>query len=117
MISFPNRLEIHPLDLESKLLKELRKFNISVPILQAIKEVYELNKMVKELCIRKGGRRKKFYPKTIQVDGKLVDLLLGKLVNPKYGDLGSPIITILIRESKILNVLVDLGATINVMVA
>jgi len=42
--------------------------------------------MVKELYIRKGGRRKKIYLKTIQVDGKLAYLFIGKLINPKYGD-------------------------------
>jgi len=76
----------------------------------------ELNKMIKELCIRKGGRKKKVYPSTIQVEGKVADLLSGKLIHSKYGDPGSPMITILIGTTKILNVLVDLGAAINVMI-
>jgi len=97
------------------LFKELKKLNISIPILQAIKEVPELNKRVKELCIRKGGRRKKDYPNTIQVDGKEADLLFGKLLNPKYGDPGTLIITAYIGDSKVQSVLIDLGEAINVM--
>lgn len=56
-------MEIQHPDSESKLLKELNKLNIYVPILQAIKEVLELNKMVKELCIKKGGKQIRFTQK------------------------------------------------------
>lgn len=51
VIPYLERLEIQPLDSKLELLKELNKLNISIPILQAIKEVPKLNKMMKELCI------------------------------------------------------------------
>lgn len=48
-VPYLERMEVKApkLDLESKLLKELKRLNIFVPILQAIKEILELNKMVK----------------------------------------------------------------------
>lgn len=44
-------------------------------------------------------------------------ILSKKLVNSKYGDLGSLVITILIGTTKIPNLLIDLGEAINVMIA
>jgi len=79
--------------------------------------MHELNRMIKELYIRKEGRKNKVYPSTIQVEGKVTNLLSKKLIHSKYGDLGSPMITILIGTTNIPNVLVDLGVAINVMTA
>lgn len=53
-------------------------------------------------------------PKTIHVVGQLADII-GKIVVPKYSDLGSPILKIVINGTQIKNALIDLGATINVM--
>jgi len=92
-------LIIKPIKEEFELFKELKKLNISVPILQVIKEVLELNKKVKELCISKGGQRKKDYLNTIQVDGKVADLLSGKLL--KYRDPRTPIIIVYIGAIKV----------------
>lgn len=100
---------------ESELLKELKQLNIVVKVLLAIKDVPELNRLVKEMCLKKVGRKKRAFPKTIQIDGKVADLLSEKLTNPKYGDPGTPFITTSIGKTKIQNVLVDLGAAINVM--
>lgn len=41
--------------------------------------------------------------------------MLGKITVPKYGDLGSPLVTIIIDNNCISNVLMDLGVAINVM--
>lgn len=65
---------------------------------------------------QKRRKTNKVYPKIIQVDENLVYLLSRKLVNPKYGDPESPLITILIGIVKIHNVLVDLGTAINVII-
>lgn len=46
-IPYLERLEIKTSKIESKLVKELKRLNISIPILQAIKEVPKLNKLVK----------------------------------------------------------------------
>ena len=77
----------------------------------------KLNKMIKELCIRKGQRKKKVYPSSIQVEGKVAYLISRNLIHSKYGDPGNLVITILIGTTKIPNVLVDLGVAINVMIA
>lgn len=45
----------------------------------------------------------------------MANLLSGHLIVPKYGDHGTPIISVMVEEINISNVLVDLGATINVM--
>ena len=47
--------------------------------------------------------------------GQLFDFMLRKALTPKYYDRGSPIITIHINGIQIQNVLIDLGALINVM--
>lgn len=41
--------------------------------------------------------------------------MLGKIAVLKYGDPGCPLVTIIIENITILNILVDLGAAINVM--
>ncbi|KAH9320498.1 hypothetical protein KI387_015137, partial [Taxus chinensis] len=111
---FPERFKEAIEIKESELVQELRKLNIEIPLLQAIKDIPELNKLIKILCLKNLGRKKQ-YPKTIKVDGKLVDLLVGKLLHPKYGDPGSLVIFVSIGKKDVHNVLIDLGAAINVM--
>jgi len=41
--------------------------------------------------------------------------MLGKLIVPKYLDLGSPLLNVYINKTLIHNTLIDLGASINVM--
>jgi hypothetical protein len=82
--------------------------------LQAIKDIPIYAKTIKELCIKKTGRKKKD-PQTMQVIGKLADLMSGKIYMQKYEDPGSPIVKIHINNVAITNTLIDLGATINVM--
>ena len=71
-------------------------------------------KMIREHCSKKLGRKPKD-PLTIHVMGKLSDTMLEKSIPVKYGDPGNPILTIQINGVNIPNVLVDLGATINVI--
>jgi hypothetical protein len=73
-----------------------------------------LCKKIKELCIKKTGRKKKD-PQTVHVVGQLADLMSGKIYMKKYVDPGSPIVKIHINNIAIANTLIDLGATINVM--
>ena len=63
----------------------------------------------------KNPRRKKKDPTTVHVVGQLVDIILGKLVIPKYSNPGSPIVNLIINGQPIKNALIDLGAIINVM--
>ena len=60
------------------------------------------------------GRRKMDSP-TINVIGKLSDLMLGQVICPKYLDLGSPVVDVHINETIIPHTLIDLWAAINVM--
>jgi hypothetical protein len=69
---------------------------------------------VRDLCIRKPGRKPKD-PLTVHVVGDLFELMLGKTPPIKYGDPGNPTVTVKIRQTSIPHVLVDLGAEINIM--
>lgn len=51
----------------------------------------------------------------MHVVGQLADIMLGKIVVPKYFDLGSPIVKVVINGTQIKNALIDLVAAINVM--
>ena len=54
-------------------------------------------------------------PQTIHVIGHLVDLMLGKVLTPKYSDPGMHVVKIHINNQLIQNTLIDPGATTNVM--
>jgi hypothetical protein len=58
--------------------------------LQAIKDIPIYAKTVRELCIKK-TRRKNKDPQTMQVIGKLADLMLGKIYMQKYVDPVAPL--------------------------
>lgn len=58
--------------------------------------------------------RKKKNPTIVHAMGQLVDIMLGKVV-PKYTDLGSPLVGVIINGIQVKNALIDLGAAINVM--
>ena len=60
-------------------------------------------------------RRKPRDPPTVHVIGKLSTLIMGKTLLAKYDDPGNPTVTVQIGHTQIPNVLVDLGAAINVM--
>lgn len=47
--------------------------------------------------------------------GQLADIMLGKVIMPKYLDPGSPVVAIIINGVTVQNALIDLGASINVM--
>lgn len=61
------------------------------------------------------SRKKKKDPITINVVGQLSDIMLGKIVNPKYEDPGSPIVIVNIKNVSMPKNLIDLGEAINVM--
>jgi hypothetical protein len=70
---------------EFDLLGKLQNVCVKIPLFQAIKDVPIYAKAVRELCLRKLGRKKKD-PKTIHVKGKLADLMVGKVFIAKYMD-------------------------------
>eukprot|EP00253_Pinus_taeda_P035473 PITA_35473 len=71
-------------------------------------------KTIKELCIKKTGKKKKD-PTTIQVIGKLASLMSTQIIVEKYIDPGIPMVTLSINNFSVPNTLIDLGAAINVM--
>jgi hypothetical protein len=113
---YPERLNIEksPTQQEFDLLGELRNVCVKIPLFQAIKDVPIYAKVVRELCLKKPGRKKKD-PKTVHVIGKLADLMLGKIFMAKYMDPGSLVFKVNINITSIANTLVDLGAPINIM--
>ena len=83
-------------------------------LLQALKEVPICVKIVRDLCVKKPGRKPK-YPAIIHVMGKFSDLMIDQPLLTKYKDPGNPIVTVHIDNHPITNTLIDLGADINVM--
>lgn len=117
---FPKRLQVDR-GVENKImlpnydfLDELKNVCIKIPLLQAIKEIPILTKTIKELSIKKPGRKTK-ETKIIHLVGKIVDIMMGKISIQKYADPGSPIVKTHINGIEILNTLIDLGAAINIM--
>lgn len=47
--------------------------------------------------------------------GKLANIMMGKVIMPKYSNHGSPVVAIMINGVMIQNDLIELGASINVM--
>lgn len=87
---------------------------VQIPLLDGLKEVPIYTKAIKEACIKQPGRKKKD-PDTVHVLGQLFDLMLSKVLMPKYSDPGIPVVTIHINGIQIQNVLIDLGASISVV--
>jgi len=113
---FPERLAIpRPTQyLDFDILGELQNLYIRIPFLQAIQDIPIYAKTIKYLCIRKSRRNVTPNPR-VQVVGILSDLLSGKETVVKYEDPGNPIVTIQIYGKTLTNVLVDLGAAINIL--
>ena len=93
---------------------ELKNLCVKIPLLKAIKDVLIYNKLIKEKCFKHPGRRKRDTP-TINIVGKLSDLMLGRVISPKYIELGTPIVDVHIDGLIASNTLIDLGAAMSVM--
>ena len=68
---------------ENDLEIQLRSMCVKIPLLQAIKDIPILAKMIKELCLKKPRRNKK-QPTKIQVVGQLVELISNRTRLKKY---------------------------------
>ena len=71
-------------------------------------------KTIRYLCVKKRDRKPKD-PLTVDVMGKLSELMMGKTILAKCDDPGNATITMNIGNTQILNVLIYLGIDINVM--
>ena len=101
---------------EFDLLGELHNLFVSIPLLQAMRDVPIYAKNLREYWAKK-PKKKSRDPFTIHVMGKLLYFMMGRSMPVKYGDPRNPILTVQINGVEIPNVLVDLGAAINVITA
>jgi hypothetical protein len=98
------------------ILNELKNTCVKIPLLQAIKHIQIYSKVVKELCIKNPGRKKKD-PPTVHLVGGISEYISEKPTLEKYGNPGNPVVTITINEVSIGNTVIDLRVAINVMTA
>ena len=96
------------------LLEELQNLYVKIPLLQALRDVPIYARTMRDICIKKPGRKAKD-PLTVHVMGDLSSLMFGKAPFVKYGDPDHPTITVQIGKTIISRVLIDLGAAINIM--
>jgi hypothetical protein len=91
---------------------ELRNICVKFPLLQVIKDIHIYANIVRDICIKNPGRKRKD-PHVIQVVGQLSKFI--SEIPSKYNDPGNPVVTIEINGISFSNTLIDLGAAINVM--
>ncbi|KAL0285516.1 UNVERIFIED_CONTAM: hypothetical protein Sradi_7172500 [Sesamum radiatum] len=96
---------------EKEILETLRKVEVNIPLLEAIKQVPRYVKFLKEMCINKfklrGNERVSM--------GENVSTILQSKLPPKCKDPGTFSISCQIGNVGIENAMCDLGASINVM--
>eukprot|EP00253_Pinus_taeda_P002786 PITA_02786 len=88
---FPERLQIHK-GVEKQILlpnydflDELKNVCIKIPLLQAIREIPILAKTIKELSLKRPGRKPRD-TRRIHLVGKIADIMMGKITMQKYVD-------------------------------
>jgi len=96
------------------ILGELQNLYVKIPLLQALRDVPIYARTVRDICIKKLGRKAK-YPLTVHVMSDLAALMSEKAPPIKYGDPGHPTVTVQVGKTTVSRVLVDLGAVINIM--
>ena len=83
-------------------------------MLQEIRDIPILVKTIRDLCIKKHGRKIK-QPTTIQAGGQPTTLITKHLKTRKYENPANPIVTTYINNIPIPNTLIDQGEAINIM--
>lgn len=99
---------------ETKLLGELKKLCVKIPLLQAIKNVPIYNNIIKDKWFEHLWRRNKDIP-TINVIGQLSDLMSRRVICPNYLDPRSIVVDVHIDGIIVPRTLINIGAPINVM--
>ena len=61
------KLVVHP---EYDIMNELKNICVKIPLLQAIEDIPIYNKVIKDICIKRPGKKQK-YPLTIHVIGQM----------------------------------------------
>eukprot|EP00253_Pinus_taeda_P017439 PITA_17439 len=96
------------------LLGELQNFYVKNPLLQALRDVPIYARTVRDICVRKLGRKAK-EPLRVHVMAELTAPMIEKDPPVKYGDPGHPTVIVQVGKTFVSKVLVDLGAAINIM--
>eukprot|EP00253_Pinus_taeda_P020212 PITA_20212 len=96
------------------LLGEMQNLYVKIPLLQALRDVPIYARTVRDIFIKKPGRKAK-EPLTVHVMRELTALMTEKDPPVKYGDPGHPTVTVQVGKTFVSKVLVDLGAAINIM--
>ena len=99
---------------EFDLLGELWNVSVNITLIQAIRDIPIYSKSIRELCLKKQGRKKKD-PSTFCVIGDLVELVMGNTLATKYSDSVSHIVQVQINGISLSNTLIYLGVAINIM--
>lgn len=110
------RLDIEKLLVQPKfnIESQLRNICVRIPLLQDLRDIPIYDKIVKELFLKKLGRKRK-EPPTIHFIGKATKLMSGKFFVEKHENPRNPVVSIRIRGCLILNTLNYLGESINIM--
>ena len=107
---FPKKLiQKKPIQMEEQpinIFYQLKNMHVQITLFQAIKDVPIYVKAIREVFLKK-PRRKKKDPATVHVVGQLDDIMLGKLIIPKYFDPGSPVVNVIINGQSIKNALIS----------
>ena len=95
----------------SEIYELFKQVKLNIPLLDSIKQIPSYAKFLKDLCTvkRKLGVNKEAFMT------KQSTSLIRNNLPPKYKDLGSPTISIVVGNSKLGHALVDLGASVNLL--
>ncbi|XP_070660553.1 uncharacterized protein [Malus domestica] len=111
-VPFPSRFkQTKKEEAEKDILETFRKVQVNIPLLDAIKQVPRYAKFLKELCTN----RRRISTKEVVKVGENVSAILQRKLPPKCKDPGSFTIPCVIGNSRFESVMLDLGASINVM--
>ena len=102
----PKKLTNH-----AEIYELFKQVKVNIPLLDVIKQIPSYAKFLKDLCTVK---RKLGVNKDVFMTKQSTSLIRNNLP-PKYKDPGSPIISIVVGNSKLGHALVDLGASVNLL--
>ena len=109
---YPHRLRApKKVNNHSEIYELFKQVKVNIPLLDAIKQISSYAKFLKDLCTIK---RKLGVDKDAFMTEQSTSLIRNNLP-PKYKDLGSPTISIVVGNSKLGHALVDLGASVNLL--
>ncbi|CAN6563494.1 unnamed protein product [Malus baccata var. baccata] len=109
---FPSRfMQTKKDEAEKDILETLRKVQVNIPLLDAIKQVPRYAKFLKELCTT----RKRMSTKEVVKEGENVSAILQRKLPPKCKDPGSFTIPCVLGNTPFKSAMLNLGASINVM--